>query len=86
MSLSSDDRLLIAAKLIVNEMDILSQTQQGSQAMYLGMGLALARVYSVLRNIHPKELARIKPIDMMKWVREQPFEEETGKFFGRSIQ
>jgi len=68
---TSSDRLLIASKMIVNSMDDLARLGVDAP-VFFGMGQALNFNYCVLRKIPPSEIPKIVPIEMMKWIREQP--------------
>jgi hypothetical protein len=71
MSLSGADLLLIASKMICNGMDDLAKLGVDAP-VFFGMGQALNINYCILRKIPPSEIGKIKPIEMMAWIREQP--------------
>jgi len=71
--MNDNDRLLIVAKMIVLDMDEIARIGHSNEIpVYFGMGQALNRVYAVLRKLPMLEIRNIKPIDMMRWIREQP--------------
>lgn len=77
--MTPNDRLLIAAKAIVNDMDELARIGHKDEIpVYFGMGQSLNRIYSVLRSIPVKDIHKIVPLDMMAWVRDQPLPEAQG--------
>ena len=75
--MSANERLLIVAKLIANDMMALASNQTGHE-LFMGMGLALGRVYSVLRGFTPASMSNVKPKDMIQWIQDQPMP-ESGK-------
>jgi len=67
------DRMVIAMKLIVMDMDQIRENKEdpnGAMAFFW-LGQALAKVYAVFRGLTKDELARVKPVDMIQWVKDQ---------------
>ena len=73
---SNNDRLLVVAKMIVNDMEEIMNNKTDF-SLFMGMGFALGRVFSVLRGLKPEQLRNIKPITMMQWIKEQPLPNNT---------
>lgn len=71
--MSSEDKLLLIAKVIVADMDDIAR-DNGNPAVFFGMGSALNRVFCIMRDIPFEHIKKIVPKDMMQWVRDQHLE------------
>ena len=73
MSLNSADRLLIAMKIVVNDMDAIARLQVDAP-VFFGMGQALTKMFMVFKKLSPEQVNKINALEMMKAIRDMPLE------------